>query len=116
MKHYILDSEGSPVVCEDLSEWAAWMGQNPERRKLAQDLLLSGRRVSTVFLGTDHDFSETGPPLLFETMVFPPDSFSDLDMERYSTRDEALIGHTVMLAKWTLQEERDGREGKEGLS
>ena len=28
------------------------------------------REASTVFLGLDHQLTEDGPPLLFETMVF----------------------------------------------
>ena len=27
-------------------------------------------RISTVFLGIDHNFGAEGPPLLFETMIF----------------------------------------------
>ncbi len=50
------------------------------------------KRVSTVFLGLDHQYGD-GPPLLFETMVFPKDSYSDLYCERYSTYDEAEAGH-----------------------
>ena len=47
-------------------------------------------RVSTVFLGRDHQFGY-GPPLLFETMVFGGEH-DDLQ-ERYSTWDEAEAGH-----------------------
>ena len=52
-----------------------------------------GVRVSTVFLGLDHNWGD-GPPLLFESMIFWPDN-PDLDqqMARYSTWHEAEQGH-----------------------
>jgi hypothetical protein len=53
-------------------------------------------RISTVFLGIDHGFSE-GPPILFETMVFCQGSHSDLEQERYSTWAQAVVGHQNMI-------------------
>jgi hypothetical protein len=53
-------------------------------------------RVSTVFLGLDHSFSG-GPPLLFETMVFGGEH--DQAQWRYTTWQEAEIGHAQVLAK-----------------
>lgn len=72
-------------------------------------------KVSTVFLGLDHNYGPSGPPILFETMTFgPPETVewpqlpgkrkqrktfvarpeSDLGgMDRYATWDEAIIGH-----------------------
>lgn len=55
--------------------------------------------ISTVLLGIDHSFSGGGPPLIFETMVFRG-SASDLDMDRYSTEEQALQGHDAMVRKW----------------
>ena len=57
-------------------------------------------RVSTVFLGLNHQFGD-GPPLIFETMIFSP---GPLDQEcwRYSTESEALVGHAAAVAQ--LQE------------
>ena len=51
--------------------------------------------VSTVFLGLDHSFSNEGPPLLFETMVFG--GVCDENMRRYATWDEAVAGHEEMI-------------------
>jgi hypothetical protein len=46
--------------------------------------------VSTVFLGLDHNYSEEGAPILFETMVFGlPNEYQ----RRYTTWDEAVHGH-----------------------
>ncbi len=57
-------------------------------------------RISTVWLlGINHQFGD-GPPLYYETMVFRGDEMEDLDMERYTTREEAYAGHDRMVAKW----------------
>lgn len=48
--------------------------------------------VSTVFLGLDHQFME-GPPLIFESMIFPSNNTVETGCWRYSTEDEALAGH-----------------------
>ena len=85
---YTLDSTGTPVPSEDAREWGRWMeGGN---RIIQRTELESGVRVSTVFLGIDHNFFG-GEPLLFETMIFggPLDEYQ----WRYSTRQEALKGH-----------------------
>lgn len=50
--------------------------------------------VSTVFLGLDHQYG-SGPPLLFETLVFGGDQ--DGLMERCSTWDEAEKQHNRVM-------------------
>jgi hypothetical protein len=55
---------------------------------------LEGCRISTVFLGIDHNLEGDGPPLLFETMVFG--GKLDQEQDRYATYDEALAGHGAM--------------------
>lgn len=53
--------------------------------------------VSTVFLrGIDHSYG-SGPPLLFETMVFPENSLNELYCQRYSTWEEAERGHQLVV-------------------
>lgn len=84
---YRLDGH-EPVQCADLSEWAQWF--DTSKRIVAQDDLSDGTRVSTVFLGIDHNFSG-GPPLLFETMIFG--GANDGYQVRYSTWAEAEDGH-----------------------
>lgn len=56
-------------------------------------------RISTVFLALDHQYGD-GPPLLYETMVFEGDGSKDLDMERYTTLEQAQAGHAAMVKKW----------------
>jgi hypothetical protein len=53
-------------------------------------------RISTVWLGTNHQWGE-GPPLLFETMVFNGDSTADELMDRWSTEEEAKRGHAEIV-------------------
>lgn len=57
---------------------------------------VNGYLVSTVDLGINHNFGE-GKPLYYETMIFKKDGknidYSDLYCERYSTEEEAKIGH-----------------------
>jgi len=90
---YILKN-GVPVPCDDTIEWGTWLEKAD--RRVALDDTPSGR-VSTVFLGIDHNFSFGGPPLLFETMVFGGPF--DGEQNRYSTREEALKGHAKILKK-----------------
>lgn len=93
---YILDGH-TPVPCNDVLAWGCWF-ENPEHRRVAATVLSGGVRVSTVFLGLDHNWGE-GPPALFETMIF--EGPHDSEQWRYSTWDEAVAGHeaAVVLAK-----------------
>lgn len=94
MNYYKLD--GKNLVPCDLMEWARWFENG--NRHVAQDVL-GEFRVSTVFLGLDHSFG-SGPPLLFETMIFgPPDHNLNETMDRYTTWEQAEAGHQAMLDK-----------------
>lgn len=99
--HYILD--GKKVVPTDLMSWARWFEKSGSDRVIASTNV-GQVRVSTVFLGLDHQFGN-GPPLLFETMVFDaPDSFNDIYCERCSTYDEAEKMHKDAI-KWARNNE-----------
>lgn len=54
-----------------------------------------GISVSTVFLGMDHSYSDLGPPILFETLVFG--GSCDGNMDRYATWAAAEAGHAAMV-------------------
>ncbi len=90
------DRAGLPI--EDLHEWARKF-EDRDYKRVALTELPDGKEVSTVWLGLDHQWGE-GPPLIFETMVFPPGSRIELDAERYSTLEEAQAGHDAMVKKW----------------
>lgn len=90
---YILDANGNPKPEPDVRAWGEWV-QKADRR-IALDKF-DGVKVSTVFLGLDHNFG-SGEPLVFETMVFGGPF--DEECERYSTREQAIAGHAAMVAK-----------------
>ena len=87
MRYYRRD--GTPYEAGPL-EWAASF--EAEDRTVKQQRLWNGLFVSTVFLGLNHQWGN-GPPLIFETMVFPSEWWSDYYQDRYSTEAEALAGH-----------------------
>lgn len=100
---------------EDVIAWG-WAFEKQNRR-VALTQVTGNIRVSTVFLGLDHNFSPLGPPLLFETMIFggPHDQYQD----RYSTWEEAEQGHlrAVVIAEGEVDDEgevRDLPEAHEG--
>lgn len=94
------DRQGNPMT---LTEWAQSFETRQGQRRVAETTLANGRWVSTVWMGLDHSFG-SGPPLIFETMVFAsPDDRADLDCDRYSTEAEALVGHQRMCEKWTVE-------------
>jgi hypothetical protein len=90
-KHYILDGHDAKEA--ELFEWAKWFETSDRRVKVTA---IDGVKVSTVFLGLDHNWGD-GPPLIFETMVFG--GKFDQDQDRYSTWDEAIAGHDEMVLR-----------------
>ena len=94
------DKEGKQV---SLREWIEIM-EDPTYRRVAETTLPGGTWVSTVHLGLDHGFGH-GPPLIFETMVFPNrENLAEQDCARYATQAEAIAGHATMVQKWSLGE------------
>lgn len=85
--HYVLDGHKT-ILCPDPMMWAKWY-ETAERR-VEHTTITEDIYVSTVFLGLNHNYG-SGPPLLFETMVFG--GARDGDCSRYSTWDEAERGH-----------------------
>ena len=84
--------DGHEVVPATLEEADGDIGH-----RVAEDMI-GTVRVSTVFLGIDHNHFGQGPPLLFETMVFAPgDAELDMYMRRCSTWGQAEAQHRVMV-------------------
>ena len=101
--HYYLNEDHTYTPC-DLMTWSnqsekLWK----ENKKHVADEDVNGKRVSTVWLGLDHNFLGIGSkPLLFETMVFDkPSTGQDIYMDRYTTWDEAVDGHKKAI-QWVL--------------
>lgn len=91
--YWILDKDRQPVRVDDAKVWAEFFS-SPERI-VAQEMI-GNVKVSTVFLGLDHQFGD-GPPLLFETMIFggKHDEFCD----RCATWEEVEIMHQQAVLK-----------------
>lgn len=94
-ERYVLNSDGNPVAEPNLEKWAQWLALGSHRR-VAEDFV-GKSRVSTVFLGLNHQFGD-GPPLLWETMVFGGPL--DREQERCSgNREQAEAMHAAMVAR-----------------
>ena len=94
-RYFVLAADGhTPRALPDVVEWARWF--ETANRIVAQTEVTPDVKVSTVFLGINHNFG-SGSPILFETMIFggPHDSFT----ERYHTWDEAEAGHARAVAR-----------------
>lgn len=81
--------EGQPITLE---EWAEEFRK--DRIVERTGLTINGVRVlvSTVYLGSDHNFDNPGnPPLIFETMAFIDDN--EDAVWRYPTIEKARKGH-----------------------
>ena len=90
---YILDGH-TPVQVFDLMEWARWY-QVADRH--VDETRIGRIRISTVFLGIDHNwYGPNHPPVLYETMVFGG-GFLNEEMMRYCTWAEAEAGHKDMV-------------------
>jgi len=112
-QHY--DQSGKPMTME------AWVQafENTNARIIGQQLVGYGpgkKWVSTVWLGLDHRWSESGPPLIFESMVFvrgystlrrQPHYCVDIWCERYATKEDAERGHRWLV--WRYRQTRRQR-------
>lgn len=93
--YYVLDTDGRTPIPVDLFTWA----HSFERRdgavdpwRVGETLWEDGARLSTAFLGLDHQWGDGGPPLLFESMLFGVD---EEWMLRCSTWEQALVMHRL---------------------
>lgn len=97
LKHYIL--VGRTPIAVNLWTWgeACAKRKDPDPWRVARDQINEKCFVSTVFLGLDHNYAQTGDPILFETLVFggPMDG----EMYRYCTYAEAEQGHDRILTQ-----------------
>jgi hypothetical protein len=85
------DRAGQPIA--DVLEWAR-LFETMDRRVALDDVVCGDGsvRISTVFLGLDHNW-DGGPPLIFETMCFGGPPPVDQWQTRYSTEEQARAGH-----------------------
>lgn len=86
MGHY--NMEGERI---SMKEWFKLRLEDPYYRRVAQTDV-GDYAVSTVLLGTDHNLSGEGPPIIFETMIFDSDGHG-VWLDRYPNKVAALAGH-----------------------
>ncbi len=84
--------QGEPITLGEMTK--IWEQPFEDTHRVAHDEQ-GGVRVSTVFLGFNHNHGD-GPPLLFETMIFGGEH-SD-EQWRYTTEEQALEGHKTAVA------------------
>lgn len=93
------------------------MFEDMTQRRVAEDVIEQPEhdpvRVSTIFLGIDHNFLDTGPPLLFESMVFGGPLHHE--QYRYSTWDEAEAGHRLLTQEAVIEGKVSAWEVREML-
>jgi hypothetical protein len=87
MLFYKLDKDGEPVPCNDSENFGLWFDKAD--RTVAKTII-GEVTISTVFLAIDHSFGGR-KPILYETMIFGGQH--DMEQWRYSTKEEAIIGH-----------------------
>ena len=92
--YYVCDDLGTPIPVGAVT-WEAWF--ETANRVVGYDKV-HGNKISTVFLGIDHNF-DGGIPILWETMIFGGEH--DGYCRRYSSKSDALEGHAlaVLIAK-----------------
>lgn len=68
--------DGKPILDDELLpatlKWAMLFEERNGERIVGQTKTPWGEKLSTVWLGLDHNYSQTGPPLIYETMLFAP--------------------------------------------
>ena len=98
MRNMWYDRQGNSV---NNMEWIESKLSDNSYKRVAETTLSDGKWISTVWLGLDYSHGN-GPPLIFETMVFEfiDNRPSEIDMQRYSTEEDAIIGHLEMVKKY----------------
>lgn len=99
------DREGKLL---NVKEWSHLLNDE-SYRVVRQDHLQNGDLLSTIWLGLNHNFSDVGNPLIFETMIFS-ETLSD-HVGRWSTEAEALKAHQDYLATYRFKKYRRAGNG-----
>jgi hypothetical protein len=91
------DKDGQPIPEEQ--GFTLRYGQPPgavsDYARIGLDMV-GDSKMSTVWLGLNHEFSPHRPPLIFETMIFGGE-YGDY-CRRYSTEAGAVAGHAAVVA------------------
>lgn len=91
---YILDKQKSPVRCADLNAWEKW--RDTAAIDVARTEFVDGSELLTWFVGMDLNTSDTGPPLVFESMLLVHTQANEWELTTaalHASWDEAEAGH-----------------------
>ncbi len=107
--YYRRDGTPYPQTKDDLRGARAWAKDfEGKNLHIGDDYgWLGFIRVSTVWLGLDHNFSVLpgATPLIFESMAFcrfyGKDYCGEIDIERYSSEKDSKGGHADLYKKWS---------------
>lgn len=91
MGFWILEGRDPVYIGDDYNRLLDFTGGRPS--KPIKETVVGPALVSTIFLCTDHNWRDEGPPVLFETMIFGGFPEIDLYQSRCSTYDEAEREH-----------------------
>jgi len=96
---YILDENKHPVPAKNRFDAERLLLDNSKRRVALDEIMVEDYgitiTVSTVFLVLDHNHSNKGKPILFESMIFNGEL--NQSMNRYCSWKEAEEGHQKMV-------------------
>ena len=92
------DPQGNPISVEEWSHLFESRMYGSDDWWRVGETEVGDRRVSTVWLGLDHNYWGDGPPLIFESMAFG-EGWDDEKVRRYSTWEQAEAGHAAMVAE-----------------
>jgi hypothetical protein len=105
-EYYVLNEAGEAVPTGSLYEWSKWFETNRDGRMVSKTTV-GEAEVSTVFLGMNHQWG-SGPPLIFETMIFGGKWESHC--WRWSTRAQSVAAHDQIVAVL-----RDGKSPEDAV-
>lgn len=98
-QYAILDESGN-VIKASLLEWGAWFEKNNGQRYICFDSYNQDQyRVSTVFLGLNHNYSPKDKPQWFETMVFGPAEMKELLGKMTEVREDLWMSQCETLTE-----------------
>lgn len=93
--YFILDENGEPKAVSNINDWAEWL---ESASTVLRHTRIGSGFVSTVFLAINYNFMGSGPPILWETMIFDLPELADYQ-RRYPSAKAALDGHALAVER-----------------
>jgi hypothetical protein len=110
---WAIDAEHNIRRVDSMEEWCRYYSANGDKNRIVAQTEEGEILISTIFTGLNRNWLRPDePPVLFETMVFGGE-FSEVTV-RYSTYEEALQGHSIMVSAVLKKETSDEKTGTSG--